>query len=138
MARLNSAEALEQMRQEVLGRRDAEASSVAVCVGTGCLASGAQEVFDTFEAEIAANGLATVVEFRGTGCHGFCEKGPIVVIEPGEICYLQVAPDDVSEIVERTVIAHQIVDRLLFDDPAAGEKVLRESDIPFYKHQERM
>ena len=138
MARLNSAEALEQMRQEVLARRDAEAPSVAVCVGTGCLASGAQEVFDAFEAEIAARELATKLEFRGTGCHGFCEKGPIVVIEPGEICYLQVAPGDVPEIVERTVIAHEVVDRLLFEDPAAGEKVLRESDIPFYKHQERM
>ncbi len=138
MARLESAEALERWRQEVVAGRNAETPSVAVCAGTGCLASGAQEVFDTFEAAIGERGLASTVEFRGTGCHGFCEKGPIVVIEPEEICYLQVTPDDVPEIIEKTLIGHEVVERLLYEDPGTDEKVLRESDIPFYKHQERM
>ena len=138
MARLNSPDALETTRSEVLAGRDPDRPSVAVCAGTGCIASGAREVYAAFEAAIEEGGLKAKLDFRGTGCHGFCEKGPIVVIEPGEICYLQVTPDDVPEIVARTLVENEIIDRLLYEDPVAGEKVLRESDIPFYKNQERL
>jgi len=91
-----------------------------------------------FKAEIEAQGRKASLGIRGTGCHGFCEKGPIVVIDPGEICYLQVKPEDVPEIISQTLKEKKIIDRLLYTDPAAGEKVVRESDIPFYKHQKRL
>lgn len=138
MARFESPAELEKTRQDVLARRDPEALSVAVCVGTGCLASGARDVYAAFEAELQKQGLATELGFRGTGCHGFCERGPIVVIEPGEICYLQVAPEDVPEIVEKTIKGQELVERLLYVDPSVDQTVVRESDIPFYKHQQRM
>ena len=97
------------------------------------------EVIAAFKAEIDEAGpRRPTVDIRGTGCHGFCERGPIVVIHPEEICYLQVTPEDVPEIVSKTIKEKQVVERLLYVDPATGEKVAHEADIPFYKHQERL
>jgi len=138
MARIDSPEELAKLRQEVVSHRDPDAPRVSVCAGTGCLASGASQVVAAVKTEIERQGLQAAVESRGTGCHGFCERGPIIVIDPEEICYLQVTPDDVPEIISRTLKDKQVVERLLYVDPAAGEKVTRESDIPFYKHQQRL
>jgi NADH-quinone oxidoreductase subunit F len=77
------------------------------------------------------------VDTKGTGCPGFCERGPVVVIYPEEICYLQVTPEDVPEIVSQTIKEKKVVDRLLYVDPTTGEKATYESDIPFYKNQKR-
>ena len=138
MARLNSPAELEKFKQEILSKRDPNKPRVSVCAGSGCVASGANEVIAAFKAEIAKQGLATEVGFRGTGCHGFCEKGPIVVISPDEICYVTVKVEDVPEIVEKTLQGKEILERLLYVDPTTGEKITYEHDIPFYKHQQRM
>ena len=138
MARINSAQELEQLRQEIVSQRDPDAPCVSICAGTGCLASGARDVVDAFKAEIKAQGLEQEVTFRATGCHGFCEKGPIVVVDPEEICSLQVSPKDVPELIAQTVQEKQAIERLLYMDPDSGEKVVRESDIAFYANQRRM
>jgi NADH-quinone oxidoreductase subunit F len=138
MARITSPEELARLREEVLSRRDPGQPRVSVCVGTGCLATGARSVLAAFHAEIAAQGVDATVGVRGTGCHGFCERGPIVVIDPDEICYLQVKPEDVPEIVAETLREKRVVERLLYLDPRTGERVVRESEIPFYKHQRRL
>ncbi|MFC1611909.1 NADH-ubiquinone oxidoreductase-F iron-sulfur binding region domain-containing protein [Myxococcota bacterium] len=138
MARINSSEELAKLRQEVLSKRDANEPRISVCAGTGCLATGASGVVAAFEAEIETQGLKAAVATRGTGCHGFCEKGPIVVIDPEETCYLQVTPEDVPEIISQTLKEQKVVERLLYVDPKKNEKVVKESDIPFYKHQERL
>jgi NADH-quinone oxidoreductase subunit F len=138
MARLNSREDLERLRQEIVSARDPKQPCVAVCAGTGCLASGAAEVVDTFRKELETRGLAGKIALRGTGCHGFCEKGPIVVLDPEETCYLQATPADVPEIIEQSLQGKGIIDRLLYVDPQTKEKTVREPDIPFYKHQKRM
>ncbi|MDI7268499.1 MAG: NADH-quinone oxidoreductase subunit NuoF [Myxococcota bacterium] len=135
MPRLHSRQEIEELRQQVLSRRDPARTTVSVCSGTGCLACGGAEVAAAFRVEKLRAGT---IDLRSTGCHGFCEKGPIVVIEPGETCYLQVAPADVPEIVSRTLQRGEIVDRLLYVDPTTGEKTVRESDIPFYRHQKRL
>ena len=138
MAQLNSPEELEKLRQEVVSRRDPNTPCISICAGAGCLASGASEVIAAFKAEIENEGLKTdVVDTKETGCPGFCERGPIVVIYPEEICYLQVTPEDVSEIISQTIKKKQVVDRLLYVDPTTGESATRESDIPFYSNQER-
>lgn len=137
MARLNSPEDLDKVRQEISARRDPDTPCIAICAGAGCLASGAGEVIAAFEAEIKKQGLAANVNTRETGCPGFCERGPLVVIYPQEICYLQVKPEDVAEIVAVTIRGKKIVERLVYTDLATGEKATRESDIPFYKHQVR-
>jgi NADH-quinone oxidoreductase subunit F len=137
MPRLNSPEELEKLRQEILSRRDPDNPVVSICAGTGCLASGASEVIAAFEAEIEKQGLTTEVDTRGTGCPGFCERGPVVVIYPQETCYLQVTPEDVPEIISQSIKEKKVVDRLLYVDPDTGEKTVHESEISFYKYQKR-
>ena len=137
MARLKSPEELKQFRQELLKKRDPNKPCISICAGAGCVASGANEVIAAFKAEIANQGLETQVDTKGTGCPGFCERGPVVVIYPEEICYLGVTDEDVPEIVSQTIKENKIVDRLLYVDPVTGEKAVHESDIAFYKHQER-
>ncbi len=138
MARINSSEELAKVRHDVLAKRDPKAPRMSICAGTGCLASGASQVVAAAEQEIEQQGLKGSVELRGTGCHGFCERGPIIVMDPEETCYLQVAPEDVPEIVSQTLREKKVVERLLYVDPTTGDKVPNESDIPFYKNQERL
>ncbi len=137
MARLNSPEELEQQRQDILAKRDPNKPCISICAGAGCIASGADEVIAAFTAEIEQQGLQAHVDTKGTGCPGFCERGPVVVIYPEEICYLQVKADDVPEIVSETIKGKKVIDRLLFVDPATGERAVHESDIAFYTHQQR-
>lgn len=137
MPRINSPEELEKVRREIVSRRDSSKPCISICAGAGCLASGAAEVIAAFKAEIEKQGLTTEVNTKGTGCPGFCERGPVLVIHPEEICYLQVKPEDVPDIISETIKGKKVVDRLLYVDPTTGEKATHESDIPFYKNQER-
>ena len=91
-----------------------------------------------FEEEIEKQGLSSDVDVRKTGCHGFCERGPIIVIRPEEICYFQIKPEDVPEIVSQTIKEKKVIERLLYTDPATKEKIVHESEIPFYKNQGRI
>lgn len=137
MARINSPEELQKVRQEILSRRDPSKPCISICAGAGCVASGASEVIAAFKEEIEKQGLEAEVDTKGTGCPGFCERGPVLVVYPEEICYLRVKPEDVPEIVEKTIKEKKVVDRLLYVDPNTGEKAIHEADIPFYKNQER-
>jgi len=137
MARLNSPEALQEFRQAILSKRDPDHPCISICAGAGCVASGADEVIAAFKSEIVAQGLQAEVDTKGTGCPGFCERGPVVVIYPAEICYLQVKAEDVRGIVEQTIKENKVIERLLYEDPATGEKAVKESDISFYKNQQR-
>jgi NADH:ubiquinone oxidoreductase subunit F (NADH-binding)/(2Fe-2S) ferredoxin len=134
---LKSPADLEQRRQQILSKRNSNKVRISICAGAGCLATGATKVIDAFNTEIEKAGLHNEVEIKGTGCPGFCERGPIVVLDPNETCYLQVTPKDVSEIVSQTLKEKKVLDRLLYSDPGKNEKCVRESDIPFYKNQER-
>ncbi|HID29046.1 MAG TPA: 4Fe-4S dicluster domain-containing protein, partial [Desulfobacterales bacterium] len=88
--------------------------------------------------EIKKQGLSDEGDIRKTGCHGFCEKGPIIVIHPEKTSYFQVEPKDVPEIISRTIKEKKVVERLLYVDPSTNEKIIHESEIPFYKNQERL
>jgi NADH-quinone oxidoreductase subunit F len=136
MLRINSPDELEKVRREILSRRDPSKPCISICAGTGCLASGSSEVISALKAEIERQGLKRAVDTKGTGCPGFCERGPVVVIYPEEICYLEVKPEDVPEIVSQT-LKKKVADRLLYVDPTTGEKAIHESDIPFYGNQVR-
>jgi NADH:ubiquinone oxidoreductase subunit F (NADH-binding)/(2Fe-2S) ferredoxin/ferredoxin len=137
MTRLRSAVELVSFRQEILARRDPQRPCVTICSGTGCHASGCEKVSQAFIRELESNGLKGEIDVRRTGCHGFCEQGPIVVIFPEEICYLRVKPEDVPEIILTTLKEKKLVERLLYET-GDGRKLVHESDIPFYKHQERV
>lgn len=137
MSKLKSAAELKKLRQEILSKRDPNKVCVTICSGTGCHASGSEKVYQAFVEEIQKNGLQKKVDIRRTGCHGFCERGPLVVIFPEEICYLKIKPEDVPEVVATTLVKNKIVDRLLYTEDD-GKKIVHEGDIPFYKHQSRV
>jgi NADH:ubiquinone oxidoreductase subunit F (NADH-binding)/(2Fe-2S) ferredoxin/NAD-dependent dihydropyrimidine dehydrogenase PreA subunit len=142
MPRINSPAELETCRKEILSKRNPDKPCIAVCTGTGCLALGALKVVAAIKEVIQKKGLETKVEVkvdvRETGCPGFCERGPIIVIYPEEICYLQVKPSDVEEIITQTVLGKKVIERLVYADPIANERTVHESDIPFYKNQTRL
>ena len=138
MKKLKTAGELEQLRDEILHRRDPEKSCISICGGTGCHAYRCEDVASTFKDEIKRQRLSSKIELKMTGCHGFCERGPLVVLYPQKIFYQRVTTSDVPEIISETVRKGNIIDRLLYVDPVSGEKVHFESDVPFYKGQRRL
>jgi len=129
---------LERLREALVQGRDPDKPCITVCAGTGCLAHGCQHLVSAFREELAAHDLTDRVDIRTTGCHGFCERGPVVVIHPEGIFYERMQPQDATEVVERTIINHEVIERLLYTDPATEEQIVYERDVPFYKHQTRM
>jgi NADH-quinone oxidoreductase subunit F len=96
------------------------------------------QVLDALLAEIRAHGVDAAVSMRATGCHGFCERGPLVLLLPEGTLYQHVKATDAAEIVERTLVGDEVLERLLCDDPATGLRHAREADVPFYAHQQRL
>ena len=110
---------------------------VLVCGGTGCKSAGSGKVIENFKTELENKGLSDEVMVVETGCHGFCEHGPLVIVYPEGTFYCHVGPEDVKEIVETHLYKGRIVDRLLYREPMSLEAVPNYKDIGFYKKQER-
>ena len=123
-----------------------EGISIMVCAGTGCIASGSLEVYEEFRRICEQKGLPIAVSFtdhaddavhlKKTGCHGFCEIGPLVNISPMNVIYTHVKPSDCEEIIEKTVKGGKIIQRLLFEQD--GKKYKSRDEIPFYQKQHRL
>ncbi|UQZ90883.1 NADH-quinone oxidoreductase subunit F [Deltaproteobacteria bacterium Smac51] len=111
---------------------------IMVCCGTGCTSSGAGKVVEAFEKELARFGMDKTVEVVVTGCHGFCEMGPLVIIYPQDMFYVRVQEEDVPEIVEMTIKGGQPVDRLLYRGHEGAEPTMKHHDIDFYSRQNRI
>jgi NADH-quinone oxidoreductase subunit F len=109
---------------------------VAICAGTGCRASGSLKVKEALEAELKKQNLN--VDVLATGCLGFCEKGPMVVVHPDKYFYQHVKVEDVPEIVSKTVAKGEVISRLLYRHPETQKALFREEDLPFYKKQLRV
>ncbi|MGB2907992.1 MAG: NADH-ubiquinone oxidoreductase-F iron-sulfur binding region domain-containing protein [Candidatus Aminicenantaceae bacterium] len=137
MPRINSASELAQLRKDVQSERDPDKPGIAICAGMGCLGADNGRIISAFAEEINKHNLTTKVDIKATGCHGFCEKGPMVVIYPEEICYVEVTPKDVPEILSQTVLGKKVIERLIYADPDTGEKTAHQSEIPFYRNQIR-
>ena len=137
MPLINSPADLEKTRKEILSKRDPDKPCIAVCCGSACHATGSRDVAASIEEEIKKQGLSDKVQIRKTGCHGFCERGPIIVVHPDETCYLQVEPKHIPEIVS-SIKEKNVIDSLLYKDPGTNKKIARESEIPFYKYQKRL
>ena len=138
MAKIKSLGKLETLRKLIIDKRDPSKACITICGGTGCRAYGGERVIAAFEQEIEQQKLATEVDIRITGCHGFCENGPLVVIKPGNTFYQRVKEKDVSEIISETIVKNNIIDRLLFTDRKTGEQVTYEHEVPFYQKQKRI
>ena len=125
-----------ELKKEIEGK-----TVISVCSGTGCRAYNPQDIYREIEREISKREKDSPdkvknIVLKRTGCHGFCEKGPIIVIYPEETCYLKSKIEDVPEIVERT-LNNEIVERLLYANED-GTTIRKESEIPFYKYQKRI
>jgi len=138
MPRINSSAELEEIRKDILSSRDPDKPCITLCSGSACQATHCRQVAAALEQEIEKHALQDQVHIRKTGCHGFCEKGPIMVLYPEGICYLQVKPQDIPEIVSETLLGKKVVERLVYVDPNSGEKITHEDEIPFYKNQQRL
>ncbi len=133
--RLNTPADLEARRRAIVASRDPNRACVTVCGGTGCRVHGSEKVIDALRAEISRNGVEALV--RMTGCHGFCEQGPVVVIQPQGIFYKSVKLEDVPDIIHETLERGKVIQRLLYTDPVTQEKIVYEHEVPFYARQTR-
>jgi NADH-quinone oxidoreductase subunit F len=129
---------LEAHRKILKSAYDPAHPRICVCGGTGCNAQGSIRLVDALREAVTRHKLDKKVEVKVTGCHGFCEKGPVVVVRPENTFYVQVRAEDADELVQKTLVEKTVVDRLLYVDPASGRKIVREQDVPFYQKQTRV
>ena len=137
MPRLNSCRELEHLRKRLIDQEQNISATIKVCGGPGCHPSGSQPVIDALEKELTKQKLDDSVRLRVTGCHGFCEQGPVMVIEPGNIFYCCVSPEDAFEIIYQTIKKGEVIERLLYEDPVSGKRIQTEAEVPFYKKQDQ-
>lgn len=137
MPKLKKVSDIETLRRRFLAESKRIRLTMIIPDGTCCRASGSSEVIEAIKNELARQGLEKYVLVHITGCHGFCEQEPIILIEPSNIFYCHVTPDDAGEIVAQTVKKGAVIDRLLYTDPVSGKKVMTEAEIPFYRAQDR-
>ena len=129
---------LERMREELQSPRVATTKSIHVCTGPGCAAKGSDRLYELFCEAVKKSGIYMEVRAKAVGCHGLCECGPVVIIQPGDIFYQRVEQSDVDEILRETIIGGRLIERLLYENPATGHKADTVDKIPFYKVQQRI
>jgi NADH-quinone oxidoreductase subunit F len=136
---------LEQHKKQFREVMEKYQARIVVCGGTGCIANGAGEIIETFHQVLKEKGLSAAVAVAKepadyyqvtSGCQGFCQMGPLVTIFPQDVLYVKVRKEDVAEIIEKTLINGEIIDRLLYRDPE-DHGITDFHKIPFYKMQNR-
>jgi (2Fe-2S) ferredoxin len=137
---------LDALRTELAASFDADKHRVFLCMGTGCKACGGDEILGGFDKALKRASLHDKVDVVMTGCRGFCENGALVAVRPpgtlSGTLYCRVSPDDIPDIVEKTIARGEVIDRLLYEMPSvvadtAGRRISAEEAIPFYQHQVR-
>ena len=147
ITKITSRQELRELRAAMANSYKAQTNKIIVCGGTGCVAGGSLKIYEKLKAEMENNGLKVEVNLekephdhsvglKKSGCHGFCEMGPLVRIEPQGWLYTKVKLDDCEEIIEKTIKNGECVDRLAYK---IGDEIYRkQEDIPFYKQQTRI
>ncbi len=136
MGKLYSIKGLQALQERLLGRRDPTIPTIVIPAGTCAQASGANDLIQAAKQEIVSRRLTNRIHLRTTGCHGFCEMEPSVLIEPGRFFYPKVNPKDMTRIIDG-LIRQEPVDDLVFHDPKTGDPLPTQEDIPFFKKQVR-
>jgi NADH-quinone oxidoreductase subunit F len=136
MQLLKSLDEFEALRGRLSADRDADVPTIVINAGTCGQASGANDLIRVAKRELLEKGFAEKVNLRITGCHGFCEMEPSVLVEPGNVFYPKVGLDDMSRIVA-AVAAGEVVEDLLYRDADTGERIANEAEVPFFKKQVR-
>ncbi len=138
MKKVNSPAELERSRTSILAGTDPDKPCISICNSTGCSAFRADEIVEGFRKELKKKKLESKVNIKTTGCHGFCERGPIIVLQPQGIFYQRCKSENIPDIVSKTIVNGELIDGLLYVDPVTGEKIPYEKDVPFYKKQVRL
>ncbi|MGD0625298.1 MAG: NADH-quinone oxidoreductase subunit NuoF [Thermodesulfobacteriota bacterium] len=138
MRKIESLSGLEKWRERILARQKQYETVVSVCGGTGCHAYGCKRVRSQFAKVLRENGSRSKIRLRFTGCRGFCERGPIVTIQPQGVFYQKVQEKDVPLIVSKTIEEGKVLDHLLYEEPTTKRKATSEKEVPFYKAQHRL
>jgi NADH-quinone oxidoreductase subunit F len=137
---------LTEVRKEYEKNIQAIDKRVIICAGTGCVANGSLKVYARFVEALKERGVNAVVELKKeekgvlvskSGCQGFCQMGPLVTVLPHGILYTRVKPDDVDEIVERSILKDEVIDRLVYKRTDDGTSCPTTEEIPFYERQNR-
>ncbi len=136
-ARVADPAALDAWRERLARETDTGLATISLCAGSGCRALGADAMAAALEAVIAEKGLQERIRVQRNGCHGFCEQGLVCIVRPRGVMYRRIKPADAAEIVEATLEADGVVERLLYTDPATGEPVALADDVPYYARQTR-
>jgi len=136
MERLKNVEDLEALQKLLVAGRDPARKAIVICAGTACQASGSNGIIRVAKKHILQNELIDKISLRITGCHGFCEMGPFVLIEPQNAFYARLTLDDIPRIID-AALSDSYVEDLLYADPRTGERYHNRDDIPFFKHQQR-
>ena len=146
--KIGSRQELTSFREVCEKRLACQSKQILVCGGSGCVAGGSLDIYARFKEIMESKGLKVdvvlqdhvdhgdAVGLKKSGCHGFCEMGPLVRIEPAGILYIKCKVDDCEEIVNETILNDNVVDRLVYHDN--GRSYNRQEDIPFYKQQTRV
>lgn len=146
--RINTREELEQRREEYAASLRTQRKQILICAGTGCVAGGSLNIYAKMQEILLQRGIrcSLVLEkephgesigLKKSGCHGFCEMGPLLRIEPEGILYIKVKVEDCEEIIEESIVNDRVIDRLVYHDPK-GKPYEKQEDIPFYKQQTRV
>jgi NADH-quinone oxidoreductase subunit F len=139
MVKVTNREELEKLRSSLQAdSKIGKKKLISLCSGSGCGAYGTAKVHQVLLEELAKQNMQHEVEVKLTGCHGFCEKGPIMVIHPEGIFYPQLKEENIPAIVEETIVKGEIVKSLAFKDPSLKKKIIHEEEIPFYNLQQRI
>ena len=145
--KLKSRNELEQLRSKYAASLNAQSKQILICGGTGCVAGGSFEIFERLKELMEEKGIYcelrieeephdNSVGLNKSGCHGFCEMGPLLRIDPIGILYLKVSVDDCEEILEKTILNNEVVERLVYTED--GKIYENQNQIPFYKQQTRI
>ena len=140
--RINTREELERRRKEYANSLKTQRKQILICAGTGCVAGGSLQIYAKMQEILIARGIkcSLVLEkephdesigLKKSGCHGFCEMGPLLRIEPEGILYIKVRAEDCEEIIEESIVHDRVIERLVYHSQE-GTAYERQEDIPFY------
>lgn len=136
-AKFNNNNDLKEFRKSIISKNDPDKICIVVATGTCGIAQGADKVITELKKVLKEHNLEKDVEIKITGCHGFCQIEPYLTILPEDIFYTNVQPEDIEEIISKTIIEKDIIERLLYQDTKTNSTITKENDIPFYKKQTR-
>ena len=138
MERINHPELLASWKREILADRLPSKKIIVISSGTCGQASGSLQIIDAVNQELKKKGLQDNVDVKVTGCHGFCQLEPNLIVYPEETFYKNLKPKDIPEIIEKSILKNEIASSFVFEDLKTKQKAEKQSEIPFYKKQERL